>query len=111
MRNLSFCGELSRRIQQPGEKLTDFLGDLRTLALKAYRQKSNEIREHLILRGFIEGRENSQLRLNLRKKLGAADMTLEKALERALYIGALMRIKKTTMSRGFLPSSRMRTLD
>ena len=60
-----FRGRLARRIQQPGEKLTEFLGDLQTLALKAYLQESNEIREHVILRGFREGKENSQVRLGL----------------------------------------------
>ena len=45
-----FRGRLARRVQQPGEKLTDLFGDLQTLALKAYPQESNEIREHLILR-------------------------------------------------------------
>ena len=89
-----FRGRLARRVQQPGEKLTDFLGDLQTLALKAYPQESNEIREHLILRGFLEGIENSQVRLDLRKNLGDADMTLERALERALHIEAITRIEE-----------------
>ena len=89
-----FRGRLARRVQQPGEKLTDFLGDLKTLALKAYPQESNEIREHLILRGFLEGIENSQVRLDLRKNLGDADMTLDKALERALHIEAVTRIEE-----------------
>ena len=88
-----FRGRLAKRVQQPGEKLTDFLGDLQTLALKAYPQESNEIREHLILRGFLEGIENSQVRLDLRKNLGDADMTLDKALERALHIEAVTRIE------------------
>ena len=89
-----FRGRLARRVQQPGEKLTDFLGDLQTLALKAYPQESNEIREHLILRGFLEGIENSQVRLDLRKNLGDTDMTLDKTLERALHIEAVTRIEE-----------------
>ena len=89
-----FRGRLARRVQQRGDKLTDFLGDLQTLALKAYPQESNEIREHLILRGFLEGIENSQVRLDLRKNLGDADMTLDKALERALHIEAVTRIEE-----------------
>ena len=44
-----FRGMLARRVQQLCEKLTDFLGDLQTLALKAFPQESNEMREHLIL--------------------------------------------------------------
>ena len=89
-----FRGRLARRVQEPGEKLTDFIGDLQTLALKACPQESNEIREHLILRGFLEGIENSQVRLDLRKNLGDADMTLDKAFERALHIEAVTRIQE-----------------
>ena len=33
-----FWGKLARTVQQPGEKITNFLGDLQTLALKAYPQ-------------------------------------------------------------------------
>ena len=62
--------------------------------MKAYPQESNEIREHIILRGFFEGIENSQVRLDLRKNLGDADMTLDKALERALHIEAVTRIEE-----------------
>ena len=67
---------------------------MRNLALKAYPQESNEIREHLILKGFLEGIENSQVPLDLRKNLGDADMTLDKALERALHIEAVTRIEE-----------------
>ena len=87
-------GRLARSFQQPGEKLTDFLGGLQTLALKAYPQESKKIREHRILRGFLEGIEISQVRLNLRKNLGDADMTLEKVLKRALHIEAVTRIEE-----------------
>ena len=89
-----FRGRLVRRVQQPGEKLTDFLGDFQTLALKAYPQQSNEIREHLILRGFLEGIENIQVQLNQRNNLGDADITLDEVLERALHIEAVTRIEE-----------------
>ena len=89
-----FSGRLARRVQQPGKKLRDFLGDLQTLALKGYPQESNGIREHLILRGFLEGIENSRVRLDLRKNVGDADMTLDKTLERALHIEAVKRIEE-----------------
>ena len=89
-----FRGRLARRVQQPGEKLTDFLGDLQTLALKAYPQESTEIREYLIFRGFLEAIENSQVRLDLIKNLGEADMTLDRDLERALHIEAVARIEE-----------------
>ena len=93
-KHVNFRGMLARRVQQPGEKLADFLGDLQTLALKAYPQECIEIRENLILRGFLEGIEKSQVRLDLRKNLGDADMTLNKALERALHIEAVTRIEE-----------------
>ena len=89
-----FRGRLARRVQQPGEKLANFLVDLQTLALKAYPQESTEIREHLVLRGFPEGIENSQVRLYLRKNLGDPDMTLDRALDRALHIEAVTRIEE-----------------
>ena len=62
-----FRGRLARRVQQPGEKLTDFLGDLKQLALKAYPDESDDIRNHLVLRGFLEGIHHSQVRLDLRE--------------------------------------------
>ena len=64
------------------------------ISLESIPQESNEIREHLILRGFLEGIENGQVRLDLRKNLGDADMTLDKALERALHIEAVTRIEE-----------------
>lgn len=89
-----FRGRLARRVQQPGEKLTDFLGDLQQLALKAYPNESAEIREHLILRGFLEGIQNTQVRLDLRKSLGDEDMKVSKALEKALHLEAVTRIEE-----------------
>ena len=84
---------------------------MQILALKAYPQESNEIREHLILRGFLEGIEKSQVRLDLRKNLGNADMTIDKALESALHSEAVTRIEENNDGPGFLPSSRMKTLN
>ena len=76
---------------------------MQTSALKAYPLESLEIREHLILRGFLEGIENSHMRLrNLRNNLSEADLTLDKTLERALHIEAVARVeeedKKTRIS-------------
>ena len=62
--------------------------------MNAYPQESNEIEKRLILRGFLEGVEISQVRLDLRKNLDDADMTLEKALERALHKEAVTRNEK-----------------
>ena len=96
MRNLLFFRRrLARRVQQPNKKLTDFLGDLeKTLVLKAYPLESNEIRERLILRKFLESIEKCQVRLHLRENLVDRDINLDKALERALHFEAVTRIKE-----------------
>ena len=89
-----FRGRLSRRIQHPGEKLTDFLGHLQGLAMKAYPGESNEIRDHLVVRGFLEGIHNSQVRLDLRKSLVDAELTIERVLEKELLLEAVTRIEE-----------------
>ena len=89
-----FRGRLARRVQHPGEKLTDFLGDLKHLAHKAYPEESQDIRDHLVLRGFLEGIHHSQVRLDLRKTLEDKDMTVDKALKRALHLEAVTRIEE-----------------
>ena len=87
-------GRLARRVLQPGEKLTDFLGDLKQLALKAYPTDSQDIRDHLVLGGFLEGINHSQVRLDLRKQIGDKDMKFETVLERALHLEAVTRIEE-----------------
>ena len=77
-----FRGRLARRVQQPEERLTDFLGDLKQLALRAYPTESQDIRDHLVLRGFLEGIKHSQVRLDLRKQVGDKDMKIETVLEK-----------------------------
>ena len=89
-----FRGRLARRTQSPGEKLTDFLGDLQSLAMKAYPGESKEIRDHLVVRGFLEGIRNSQVRLDLRKTIGDAEMNIERILEMALHLEAVTRIEE-----------------
>ena len=90
------------RVQQQGEKLTieklkkwiDFLGSLQTLVIETYFQEPTGIGEHLFLRGFIECIENSQVQIDLKNNLCDADKTLHKALKRALYIEAVLRIEE-----------------
>ena len=106
-----FRGRLARKVQQPGEKLTNFLGELQILAMRAYPQESNKIKEHLILRGILERIENSQVRIDLKINLGEADMTLDKALERALDTEAVTRIEEEDNEPRGLPSNRMKTLN
>ena len=52
-------------LQKTGEKLTDFLGDLKHLAMKTYSTESQDNGDHLVLRGFLEGINHSQLRIDL----------------------------------------------
>ena len=89
-----FRGRLARRVQHPGEKLTDFLGDLKHLAHQAYTEESQDIRDYLVVRGFLEGIHPSQVELDLRKTLEDKDMTVDKALERALQLEAVTRIEE-----------------
>ena len=67
---------------------------MKILAWKAYPQRSNQVREHLILRGFFEGIEHIQVRLNVKKNVADADINLDKALERALHIETITRIEE-----------------
>ena len=83
-----------RRVRHPGEKLTGFLGNLKHLAHKAYPEESQDIRDLLVLRGFLEGIHHSQVSLDLRKTLADKDMTVDKALERALHLEAVTRIEE-----------------
>ena len=55
---------------------------------------STEIREHLSLWGFLEGIENIQVQLGLRKNLVDANITLDKALEIGLHIEAVTKIEE-----------------
>ena len=68
---------------------------MQTLALKEYPQESSDIREILNLRALLEGSpRSSQVQVDLRKNLGDADTTSDKALERALHIEAVTRFEE-----------------
>ena len=62
--------------------------------MKTYPTESQDIRDHLVLRGFLERINHSQVRLDLRKEIGDKDMKIETALERALHLEAVTRIKE-----------------
>ena len=96
---VAFRGRLARRVQQPEEKLTNFLGDLKQLALKAYLTESQDIRDHLVPRIFLEGINHSQVRLDHRKQIGDKDMKIETVLERALHLEAVTRIEEEEQTR------------
>ena len=81
-------------MQQAGEKLTDFLRELQQLALMANPDESQDIRDHLVLRVFLQGIHHSLGKLELRKTFGDKDMNIANALERALHLEAVTRIDK-----------------
>ena len=87
-----FRKRLARRVQQAGEKLTDFLVDLQQLELKAYPDESQDIRDHLVPQGFLEGFHHSHVTLELRKTIGDKDMNIANAVERAFHLEAVIRI-------------------
>ena len=62
--------------------------------MKAYPTESQDIRDHLVLRGFLEGINHSKVRLDLRKRIGDKDRKIETVLEQALHIEAVTRIEK-----------------
>ena len=62
--------------------------------MKAYPTESQDIRDHLALRGFLEGINHSQVRLDLRKQIVDKDMKIETGLERALHLESVTRIEE-----------------
>ena len=62
--------------------------------MKAYPTQSQDIRDHLVLRGLLEGIDHSQVRLDFRKQIGDKDMKIETVLERALHLEAVTRIEE-----------------
>ena len=61
------------------------------LALKDffYPEESNEIQNHLVVRGFLEGIRNIQVILDWRKMLVDAKSTVETVFEKALQVEAI----------------------
>ena len=62
--------------------------------MKAYPTESRDIRDHLVLRAFLEGINRSQVRLDLRKQIGDKDTKIETNWEQALHLEAVTRIKE-----------------
>ena len=56
--------------------------DLQWLAMNA--EETKKIWSHLVVRGFLEGIHNSQVRLHLRKKHVDAELSIETILEKAV---------------------------
>ena len=62
--------------------------------MKAYPTESQDIRDHLVLRGFLVGINHSQVRLDIRKQIGDKAMKIETVLERALHLETVTRIEE-----------------
>ena len=87
-----FRGRHARRIEDPGAKLEDFLGELKCLAWKV--EESNGVWDHLVVRGFSAEMHNSQVGPDLRKSFVDADLLIEKYLEKILKLAAVTRIEE-----------------
>ena len=60
----------------------------------AYPTESQDIRDHLVLRGLLARINLIRVRLDLRKQIGDKDMTIKTVLERALHLEAVTRIEE-----------------
>ena len=60
----------------------------------AHPDESQDIRGHLVLRGFLDGIHHSQVRLELRKTTGDKNKSIANALERDLHLEAIIRIEE-----------------
>ena len=62
--------------------------------MEAYLEESNEMRDFLIVRGFLEKILNSQFKLDWNKSLVDGELTIETILEKALHLKAVTIIEK-----------------
>ena len=71
-----------------------FLGDLKHFANKSYPEATQNIHKHIVFRRFLEEKNHSQVRLDLRKISEDENTTVKKALGKVLYLDAIKRIKE-----------------
>ena len=62
--------------------------------MKAYPRESKEIKNHLVVGGFLEGIGSSQVRLDMKKIIGDAGMNIERLLEVAVHLEGVPRIEE-----------------
>ena len=93
-KNWSLFGTSSSPRTANRRKLTDFLGDLKKLALKAYPKESQDIRDHLVLRELLDKIKHIQARLDHRKQIIDKDMQIEAILGPELHLEAVTRIEE-----------------
>ena len=89
-----FSGPLKLRAQQAGEYFIDFLRESQQLTQKMFPDEHQDIRDHIVVRGFLEEINHSQVRLEHRKIIKDNDMNITKTIERALQLKDVIRIEE-----------------
>ena len=89
-----FRSALTKRTQGSGEKVSEFLADLKLLASKAYPTGSVDVRNHVVLQAFLDGIFNPHVRIELRKQKPA---DIPAALEQAIHIDAVYRLENSAL--------------
>ena len=81
------------------------------MALKAYPTESKDIRDHLLLREFLERINHSQAMSDLRMQIGDKNMKIETVLERSLHLETVRRIEEEEQTPKFAVIRRDETKD
>ena len=89
-----FRSALTKRTQGSGEKVSEFLADLKLLASKAYPTGSVDVRNHVVLQAFLDGIFNPHVRIELRKQKPA---DIPAALEQAIHLDAVYRLENSAL--------------
>ena len=78
--HLVFCNQFNHRVQQPNERLTPFVRDLRPLRAKVFPNTDPESAEEPVLQQLLEGMWDSELqKVFLRHPLASVDAALHEA--------------------------------
>ena len=70
-------------------EITDFLGDLKCLAIKADPKVLNLLPDHLAVCEFSDRIHNSQVKLVFKNRFVGAELTIETVLEKTLGLKAV----------------------
>ena len=80
-------GSTCEKSSAPGRKITNFFERFTVLRYESIPEGVQ--RDHLILRGFLEGIRRTQVRLDIRKTLWDAAMNIERLRETAIHLEAV----------------------
>ena len=84
-------GQLARRVHQTAEIFTNLFGNFTVLRYESIPEGIQ--RDHVVMRGFLEGIRRIQVRLDIRKTLWDAKMNIERLLETAIHLEAVTWIE------------------